>query len=319
MLRSHAFCSKIKIHDSLRNACRRCWGETVQLPQTFDFTILELSRDKKVTKSSHSCLDSFFGNVIGFDNILGEEDAISSAMGKKTHPLVRKGAFEFLGRCIERSSTAGPCGSINVGAAESISQLCCDKLNDQDAGVRKEACSVLKALFNSDDTKIRGTAEHHINGLQKSNPRVYKTLLQPSNDVPSNAPSPSRKSSLPKPSPVKRASRNSSVGRQGAGRNSKSSNSKPKSNVNLKQNNQSAEFTVEVNEENLPSLGDSEAFLSEVGIANWNSAEDEGGILSGIKSTNWKFRKEAIDGLATFSRTDKLEMIIIATQLMPLC
>ena len=138
-------------------------------------------------------LDSFFGNVIGFDNILGEEDAISSAMGKKAHPLVRKGAFEFLGRCIERSSTAGPCGSINVGAAESISQLCCDKLNDQDAGVRKEACSVLKALFNSDDTKIRGTAEHHINGLQKSNPRVYKTLLQPSNDVPSNAPSPSRK------------------------------------------------------------------------------------------------------------------------------
>ena len=44
--------------------------------------------------------------MIGFDNILGEEDAISSAMGKKAHPLVRKGAFEFLGRCIEREGLA---------------------------------------------------------------------------------------------------------------------------------------------------------------------------------------------------------------------
>merc|ERR1740136_50149 len=268
------------------------------------YTILELSKDKKVMKSSHSCLDSFFGNVIEFDNLLGEEDAINSAMDKKTHPLVRKGALEFLGRCIERSDTAGPCGLMNVGAAKNIAKLCCEKLNDQDAGVRKEACNVLRVLFNYDDTKIRGATEHLIQGLEKTNPRVYKTLLQPTDDTTSSPTSPTRKSSLPKTTNIKRAARSPSIGRKGAGRNNKQS-SKQKPVINLKPNNQSGDFAVEVNDGNLSSVEDSETFLSELGITNWDDAEDEGGILSGLKSTNWKFRKEAIDRLATYSSTEE--------------
>ena len=47
------------------------------------------------------------------------------------------------------------------------------------------------------------------------------------------------------------------------------------------------------------------AFLAEMGIPNWNSPEEEDGILSGLKSINWRFRKQAIDSLASFSRTDE--------------
>jgi cytoskeleton-associated protein 5 len=40
--------------------------------------LLELSKDKKVTRATISCLDSFFDNVIGFSHLLDKEDSLAS-------------------------------------------------------------------------------------------------------------------------------------------------------------------------------------------------------------------------------------------------
>jgi len=280
------------------------------------YSILELSKDKKVNQASYGCLDSFFGNVIGFENLLAKEDSIPSAVNEKAHPLVRKGALEFVRRCIERADTAGPRGSINEVFAESIIQVCRDKLNDQDAGVRQEACHVLKSLLKTDNSGIKAVTERQVIILEKEYPRAYKTLIQATSDASVSGTTYSKKTSLPKARKVlptkkiviPKASRKISPLKQGGQddrNNSMKSSSKAGVQKKLPQRNETkADFAVDVDEGNAPSVEDSCEFLSKLNIPNWDAAEDADGILSGLKSTNWTFRKEAIDSLASFLRSN---------------
>ena len=45
-------------------------------------------------------------------------------------------------------------------------------------------------------------------------------------------------------------------------------------------------------------------YLSKLNIPNWSNQEDEEGIVLGLKSSNWKHRKQALNALAEFARTD---------------
>ena len=71
--------------------------------------LLQMSKDKKLTSTVASCLDSFFGNILSFDNLLDKDDALPSGVDERNqkNALVRVTAFEFLGRCVERNSNAG--------------------------------------------------------------------------------------------------------------------------------------------------------------------------------------------------------------------
>lgn len=42
--------------------------------------LMKLFKDKKLTRSVGSCLDSFFGNVIGFGHLLEQDDALPSTL-----------------------------------------------------------------------------------------------------------------------------------------------------------------------------------------------------------------------------------------------
>jgi len=267
-------------------------------------TLLGFSRDKKLIGACNNCLDSFFGNVIGFNTLLHEEDAITSAVNEKSHPLVRKGALEFLKRCIERSNSFKSLGSLDAVVAKSIVQLCFDKLNDQDSDVRKQSSNIVKLLLESDDSRIKDLTDSLVKSLEKINPRAYKTIIQAVGDATSGVASPPRKSSLPKVSrkkgiPKVPRSPNGKVN-QGTRKMGKRLASRANS---AKINHSVADFNVEVGDVNLPDVEEALASLSQLNIPNWHAAEDEGGIILGLKSSNWKFRKAAIDGLALFSKS----------------
>jgi cytoskeleton-associated protein 5 len=279
--------------------------------------LLEKSKDKKLTRAVSSCLDSLFGNVIGFSSILEEEDALPLMLDEKKQKnvLIRKNSLAFLKRCVDRSPKCEDRGAIDVSSAQEVANLCSKKLKDSDAGVRNEAISVLASLVQHNDQTISDISHRIVKDLETSNPRAYKTITriisesgQTSNDGPSGT--------LPKPS-QNRSARAARVNRIPKGPSSPQKTLPKKRGHTPSPGNRIsagklppkieliADFEVEDDAENLPVLDDAIAFLSGLNIENWDAPEDEGGVLLGLKSSNWKFRREAIDTLSRFTTSDK--------------
>jgi hypothetical protein len=140
-------------------------------------SLVLLTKDKKVTRSVASCLDSLFGNVLGFEHILTVDALPDSAdEDKQKNALVRTSAVEFLTRCVKRTKVAGPRGELLVRHAEDVAAFCVLKTSDSNAGVRAAAQSALLALQASLEPEISEVATRAIQGLKSSNPRAYKAM-----------------------------------------------------------------------------------------------------------------------------------------------
>ena len=115
--------------------------------------LLQLSKDKKLTKGVGVCLDTFFGRILGFDHLLEEDDGLPESVNEKKqrNALARASAMDYLGRCVERKEAAGPRGSLTVYNVEKVGSLCARKLDDSDASVRKAASGVLMTLKDTED------------------------------------------------------------------------------------------------------------------------------------------------------------------------
>ena len=113
--------------------------------------LLQLSKDKKLTKGVSSCLDAFFGNFLSFENVLDPDSALPDATdeSKEKNALARTSAMDFLDRCITRSSSAGPRASLTSSVAKNCSLFASTKLDDSDANVRKSALKVLAVVTKS--------------------------------------------------------------------------------------------------------------------------------------------------------------------------
>ncbi len=277
--------------------------------------IILLSKDKKLTTATNECLDSLFGNILSFDHLMESEGGLPAVMDEKEQKngIIRSSALAYLNRSVSRQEQAGPRGSLKTGTVSEIVNLCTSKTTDSDVTVRNEAVSILNALVNHEDNRISQTAKRLTKELENDNPRLYKMLQSNntqnthSNDISSgvretipksrsnstgrNPRRPS--SSIPKgpTSPTKKAPRSSSVKRV---------TPQKKATKNLPT---SSGFVVP-KDENVVDPEDALMYLSTLDIPNWSGADDEGGVLLGLKSSNWKFRKEAIDTLSEFSRTD---------------
>ena len=285
--------------------------------RSFLTALLEKSKDKKLTRAVTSCLDSFFGNVLGFSSLLDKEDGLPMMLDEKKqkHILIRKNSLAFLKRCVDRSTKCGDRGSLDSSLAQEVAKLCINKLKDSDSGVRNEAISVLVSLLQHNDNTISDVSHTITRDLETSNPRAYKTIKskvsengQASSDGPNGA---FHKSSQTIPGRATRVNRipkgpsspRKTLTKKGGHKSSpvrKQTVGKASSKMELV-----ADFHIEDDTENLPSLNEAIAFLSGLGIENWDAPEDENGVLLGLKSSNWKFRREAIDTLSRFTKSDK--------------
>ncbi len=294
--------------------------------------ILLLSKDKKLINTSEKCVDTLFGNVVGFDHLLEKEDGLPSLMKEKgqKNPIVRKSAISYLSRSLTRCEEAGPRGRLSVESATEIAKLCIQKTKDSDATVRTEAVGVLKLLLQNENESISNSTVHLTKELENSNPRLYKTLHRPnaptsSGNTPkgiSQAPSkentkkrststgrtaqnrststsrgPRKASSIPtaQRSPTKH--RSSSVGRKKV---------LPKSSASKQVSQASSSFVIPPDEAVIE-VDEAWAYLASLNIENWSAPEDDGGVVLGLKSSNWKHRKEAINTLTHFARTDAVK------------
>lgn len=141
--------------------------------------LILLSKDKKLNRDVGECLDSFFGNVLEIGHILDSDDALPSVLNEKVqkNSLVRTSALQFLGRCIERRAYAGPRGNITAKSAVGIARLCCDKLEDSDAGVRNAATESLRSLLSVEDESIADSVRPIVELLKSKNSRAHKSLV----------------------------------------------------------------------------------------------------------------------------------------------
>uniref|UniRef100_A0A7S3Q8W0 TOG domain-containing protein n=1 Tax=Chaetoceros debilis TaxID=122233 RepID=A0A7S3Q8W0_9STRA len=165
--------------------------------------LLNLCKDKKVTKASQNGLDVLFGNIIGFSHLIDKEDGLPPFLNEKKEKstIVRQISLSFLLRCIERCDSAGPRGYLDEELASNVANLCVDKTKDSDSGVRKEAIAALKGLLNYGDEGIQAVAMDSVGKLERDNPRAYKSLMsshsQSSGSNRANASPPRRAESRP--------------------------------------------------------------------------------------------------------------------------
>ena len=140
--------------------------------------LILLSKDKKLNRAVGECLDVFFGNVLDIEHLLDEDDALPSVLNEKLqkNALVRASALNFLGRCIKRGESAGSRGPISHKSATEAARLCCEKLEDSDASVRKAATETLSVLLSVEDVAVADAISPIIESLQTKNSRAYKAL-----------------------------------------------------------------------------------------------------------------------------------------------
>lgn len=305
--------------------------------------LLELSKDKKVTKAVEKCVDSLFDNVLSFSHLVEEEDSLRAVLNEKKqkNTLVRVTTLSFLQRCISRSHYLKKRGTLNSSLTNQVGMLCVEKLNDLDAGVRKEVTECLRAMKDHPYENIRSTSNSIINDLQQSHPRVYKSLSSKASNGASEArpplggakdPSRSRsvsrsraatpKSNAPnaKSSPRRSSSRPSSGARRSAlpqgFRKSGTSGSPQRKSAPAKKSragstkgtstsSPSVEFVVDIDESGIPDVEVSKQYISSLGIPDWQTAEESGDVVTGLQSSDWKSRKAAIESLISFCKTSK--------------
>jgi len=240
-------------------------------------TLLQISKDKKLTKAVSSCLDSFFGNVLGFDHLLEKDDALPSSLDERQqkNALARATALEFLGRCVERNDSAGQRGSLSVHSAQSLTELCTEKLGDSDASVRKAAMDVFQRMQALNDENIVDVVRKSIDALMTSNARAYKALtknVSAKSEKASTSGSPREKSNAPN------RSRAAAPGKK------LSSVSTTAESTRVSKKSAPAEKTpVAMSDFSMPHLEEALVHVSSLHIPQWDAQEEEGGILEGLK------------------------------------
>lgn len=240
--------------------------------------LLKLSKDKKLTNGVSSCLDSFFGNVIGLEGLLEKDDAVPSCLDEKQskNALVRATAMSFLSRCVTRNTNAGPRGTVTVAAATELASLCVAKLADSDATVRKAAIEALMGLQKLENVKIISKVRTIVDSLETSNPRAYKTLTR--------EPPRQKTSTRSQPSSLSKPARSPTA--KGSAAPLPSSGGRGKTNV-ATQNSASPE-KKEPRDNSIPSFEDALSSVASLQIPQWDAPDDDGGILEGLEC---KFRR----------------------------
>ena len=295
--------------------------------------LLNLSKDKKVAKAVEDCLDSIFGNVVSFSNLLGKEDGISMFLDEKKEKnvMIRVAALAYLNRCVRNSNSLNKKAHLDTIIAQELVQLAIQSIGDSDSNVRKEANSLLSQLMNYGTDDIKNIAINSVTSLERSNPRLFKLLMMQSSSTTSTNSSPS-KTLTDKPRSQSRGPQRdepSSVSTNRTNAKGFSSSGKRRSNLpdgfSSRSNAPSTVpnktitrpsipsgavsdsrriFEVKVNDQNIPNPSDAIEYLSSISIPNWDEDEENDGVLAGLLSANWKFRKTALEALQSFSRSD---------------
>ena len=140
--------------------------------------LLKISKDKKLTTGVSSCLDSFFGTILGFEHLFDRDDGLPSLLDeqKEKNALVRTTAMEYLGRCVQRNDAAGPRGALTPKSAIAAATLCVDKLDDSNAAVRKAVMMTMKALSECGSSDVQRSTAEIFESLKEKNPRAQKAL-----------------------------------------------------------------------------------------------------------------------------------------------
>ena len=79
---------------------------------------------------------------------------------------------------MKRGESAGPRGRTTGKSGAAVARLCCDKLDDSDASVRKSATETLSVLLSVEDEAISDAVLPIIESLKTKNSRVYKSLVK---------------------------------------------------------------------------------------------------------------------------------------------
>ena len=254
-----------------------------------------LSKDKKLNRAVGECLDILFGNVLEIAHLLDEDDALPSVLNEKVqkNALVRVSALDFLGRCIKRRESAGPRGRMSSESAATAALLCCEKLDDSDAAVRKAATESLRSLLLVDNDAISDAISPIIESLRSKNSRVYKSLkgsegaAQKETDsviMPTSSESGSQRTQ-----PVPK-SRQSPQGARKVLRPSPIQQTEAKTNAsNWSRSLQSSSRTVGSSETRIedtsdsPSLEEAISMVASIHVPSWDAPDDDGGVLAGLK------------------------------------
>ena len=269
--------------------------------------LLQLSKDKKLTKAVSECLDACFGNVLSYEHLLDSDSSITTATNesKEKNALARTSALDYLDRCVTRGESAGPRGSLTPTNAKACAKLASQKLGDSDANVRKAALKILTSLQKIESDGVQSAVNNVVEELQQSNPRAYKTLSKTA-----------VKSSIPKatPSGLKKSGVSGSVVATPRARNVPSSRAPMVSKtalplatpVNSKPSIGNSSQAIDSADGEIPSYEESLTHCGTMGIPRWDEPEgeeDEVGVLDGIQSTKWQSRHAAIKELVGFVST----------------
>ena len=288
-------------------------------------TLLKLTKDKKLTKAAGSAVDALFGNVLSFDHILDQEDAIIAAVDEKKekNAIARTSSLEYLVRCVNRNGSAGPRSSLSSQHVNSILKLATLKLDDSDAGVRKEAMNIFHALKSLESSDFEEIVVSKIESLQSTHARAYKTITgsasmssgTPTKSSPTKAPIGSGRGTV---SPESTAGGSMSPRRTSAAtrreqatvttsrtrhppKKPTATDSSSRATTNVSNGNESAR--------NLSSMELEEAVdhLAQLGIPEWDSEEDDRGVLAGLSSSKWTLKNDAIKTLSGFIETGQVD------------
>eukprot|EP00977_Amphora_coffeiformis_P028441 scaffold35161_cov153-Amphora_coffeaeformis.AAC.5 len=258
--------------------------------------ILEMSKDKKLTKAVASCADSFFGNVVGFEHIL-ESDALPYLVNEKKskNALARVSALEFLARCVTRGASAGPRGEFGPSNVPGVGGLAVEKLSDSDAGVRNAATKVLQSMNEIENVKVE--VEKILNELKSTNARAYKSIMKSASGTSSVT---QNRSSIPKTtSPLARDPKPPCADKidTPAEKSTRLAAHSPNTRTLP-----STETNPSDGEE--PALAEALAVASGLRVPSWDSTEDDGGVLAGLKSSKWIQKQSAIKSITAFIDSD---------------
>jgi len=230
--------------------------------------LLQLSKDKKLTKGVSKCLDSFFGNVLSFNHLVEDDGGLNEALDerKQRNALARTCAMEFLSRCLSRREDAGPRGKVTKLSADKILSLFIAKTADSDASVRKACLEAMKTVVAcTDDETVKRLSNDLLEDLKKSNPRVLKTIN-------GAATTNQGKELSAKPSTNRKVSESKSEAKIVPTSRSSETLSQP--------HQHSIGDKADVSH---PALQDALELASALNIPNWSLPPEDGGVLKGLQ------------------------------------
>lgn len=245
--------------------------------------LLQISKDKKLTRAVEGCLDSLFGNVVGFEHLLDKDDALPSALDeqKQKNALARSTALRFIGRCVERNESAGPRGSLSARSAAAVAALCSEKLSDSDASVRKAAMDVFYCLQQLNDENIVDVVRKEIDLLKTTNPRAYKTLAKSGGSKAAASKSVDTTASVAS-APLKSRSPSRSRAAAPIKKTTDAATVDPSTKTSMT-NAAAVKKSPASDDVSIPHLEEALVHVSSLRIPQWDAPDAEGGIFEGLK------------------------------------